>query len=68
MKLNDYREKEGLTYTELARQIGAAHASTVRRWCLPPGDENRLIPNLEYMSRIVAMTDKQVEPNDFYYD
>lgn len=66
MTLNDYRNKKGWSLSELARKLGAPHATVVRRWCLPFGDQRRLIPNINYMLRIVEVSAGEVMPNDFY--
>tara|TARA_R100000234_G_scaffold71117_1_gene43726 strand:- start:505 stop:726 length:222 start_codon:yes stop_codon:yes gene_type:complete len=66
MHLNDYRLKKGWHYTDLARLVGVKHATIVRRWCLPFDDKERLIPRQENMDKIIALTDGEVMPNDFY--
>ena len=67
MILDDYRKARGQTYTELARLLGASHATVVRRWCLLPGARDRMIPSEEYMHRIMVLSNGQVTPNDFYF-
>ena len=66
MLLDDYRRSRGQTYTELARLLGASHATVVRRWCLAPGARDRMIPREAFMHRIMVLTSGQVTPNDFY--
>ena len=66
MILDDYRRSRGQTYTELARLLGASHATVVRRWCLQPGARDRMIPSEEYMHRIMVLSHGEVTPNDFY--
>lgn len=66
MTLDQYRITKSWSYSELARQLGASHATVARRWCLKMNDNNRLIPNQEYMDRIVLKTGGEVMPNDFY--
>ena len=66
MNINSFREKKNWSYSELARQVGASHATVVRRWCLPLGHDERLIPAPKYMDRIVKVSEGQVMPNDFY--
>jgi len=66
MTLNDFRLAKDWSFAELARQTGAAHATVTRRWCLPPGDEDRKIPSAKFMQAIVRITDGEVQPNDFY--
>ena len=68
MTLNQYRKQMNWSYSELARQLGATHATVVRRWCLDFDDKNRLTPNTEYMSNIMLKTNGQVMPNDFYIE
>jgi hypothetical protein len=66
MTLDQYRMQKNWSYTELARQLGASHATVARRWCLTFDDKSRLIPNQEYMSNIMIKTNGAVMPNDFY--
>ena len=66
MTLDQYRIIKDWSYSELARQLGASHATVARRWCLKFNDNSRLIPNQEYMDRIVLRTSGEVMPNDFY--
>lgn len=68
MQLNEYRESRGWSYSELARLVGAAHATVVRRWCLPAGHHDRLIPNAINMRKLIALSAGEVTPNDFYAD
>jgi len=66
MQLNQYRQKKGWSYSHLARLLGASHATVVRRWCLPFGDKERLIPNVENMDKVILLSQGEVMPNDFY--
>lgn len=66
MVLDAYRRKKGWSYSELARQLGAAHATVARRWCLGFDDDQRLIPSVKFMERIVTLTAGEVRPDDFY--
>ena len=68
MTLNEFRKQNNWSYSELARQLGATHATVARRWCLDFDDKNRLIPNVEYMSNIMLKTNGAVMPNDFYIE
>ena len=68
MHLNDYRLKKGWHYTDLARLVGVNHATIVRRWCLPVGHDQRLIPKASNMRKIVQLSAGEVTPNDFYAD
>lgn len=66
MTLNEYRNLRGWTYSELARMVGAPHATIVRRWCLPEDQPHHKKPSAKYLSRIMKMTDGAVSANDFY--
>ena len=66
MTLDEFRIKNGWSYSELARQLGAAHATVARRWCLKYGDNQRVIPSQIFMDRIVNKSMGRVMPNDFY--
>lgn len=66
MTLEQYRQSKNLGYSELARLLGASHATVARRWCLPVGHPNKQIPNTQYMLAILAYTSGAVQPNDFY--
>ena len=66
MTIDDYRLKKSWSYTELDRQVGAAHATVARRWCLKMDHGDRLIPSQLFMDRIVLLTNGEVLPNDFY--
>ena len=66
MTLEEYRQAQGLTYKRLAELIGAKHPTMARRYCLPHGHKDRMIPQIEYMERIMTLTNGQVQPNDFY--
>tara|TARA_R110002020_G_scaffold71209_6_gene184196 strand:- start:69 stop:281 length:213 start_codon:yes stop_codon:yes gene_type:complete len=66
MQLNDYRLIKGWSFSELARLVGAKHATIVRRWCLPISDKGRLIPRADNMDKIILLTQGEVMPNDFY--
>ena len=66
MLLNDYLEQNDPSFSETARALGVAHATVVRRWCLPAGNSERLIPKRANMDKIVAFTGGKVMPNDFY--
>jgi len=66
MTLDQYRINKDWSYSELARQLGASHATVARRWCLGFDDKDRLIPNQAFMNRIVLKSGGEVMPNDFY--
>lgn len=60
MKLQEYRKKENKTQNEVAEDLGVAQ-SNVASW------ENGLrIPRPEIMQKIIAYTNGEVQPNDFY--
>ena len=64
MKLKDYRTKNKLSCSELARKIGVQNinpATNVWRW-----ENGQRIPRKEEMKKIYIGTEKQVQPNDFY--
>ncbi len=61
MRLNDWRESQGLSFGSLAKLVGASHASVVRRWCI-----GEMVPSPRFMKRIVEVTAGEVNPNDFY--
>ena len=64
MKLKDYRTKNKLSCSELARKIGVhnIHPAT-NVWRRENGQR---IPRKEEMKKIYIGTEKQVQPNDFY--
>ncbi len=66
MKLEDWRNKRGLSYVQLAKKLGASHATVVRRWCLPADHKDRMIPAPKFMTIIQESTMGEVTPNDFY--
>jgi len=66
MTLDKWMVKKGHNYSQLAKLLGASHATVVRRWCLPFGAESRMIPNAKFMERILLLTEGAVTPNDFY--
>lgn len=66
MTLESYRKSKSLSYADLARLLGVSHATMVRRWCRPFGAEDKVIPTVRYMERIINLTHGSVTPNDFY--
>ncbi|TZG28590.1 XRE family transcriptional regulator [Sphingomonas montanisoli] len=61
MQLMAYLTRENLTYSEFARRTGTPHARTIERiakGARKPG--NRMMP------AIIAATNGEVTPNDFY--
>ena len=64
MKLKDYRTKNKLSCSELARKIGVQNinpAVNVWRW-----ENGQRLPRKAEMKKIYIGTEKQVQPNDFY--
>jgi predicted transcriptional regulator len=61
MKLEDWRKTKGMSFSCLAREVGASHASVARRWCL-----GGMVPSTKFMTKIVMLTEGQVQPNDFF--
>lgn len=58
MRMEVYREKHGLSRSEMGRRIGVAH-TTIARWeC---GD---MLPDGDMLLRIVEATQGEVSPND----
>ena len=67
MKLDTWRKENGLSYRALAQKLGQKEATIARRWCLPPGNQDQLIPRKgPNMDRIIEVTGGAVMPNDFY--
>ena len=66
MTLEQWRLKKGFSKSQLARKLGASHAKDVTRWCIRPGSPGAVIPGRTYMDKIIALTDGEVMPNDFY--
>tara|TARA_R100000654_G_scaffold21098_1_gene42599 strand:+ start:1252 stop:1464 length:213 start_codon:yes stop_codon:yes gene_type:complete len=66
MTLDEFRKSKNLSYKRLSELVGAKHATVARRWCLPQGHEQRMIPAPNYMEKIMTVTDGAVQPNDFY--
>lgn len=60
MKLEEYRKKINKTQTELAKDLGV-NQSNIAMW--ENGDR---IPRAEAMQKIIAYTNGEVQPNDFY--
>jgi len=66
MTLEEWRKSKKFTYADLAKKLGASHATVVRRWCLPNDHKDRMIPAPNFMLIIQESTMGQVTPNDFY--
>lgn len=62
MKLLAFRKSKNMTQVELAKELGV-NQSNITDW------ENGVkIPRVEFMQKIVAYTNGEVQPNDFYYE
>ena len=60
MKLQDYRKQRNKTQEQVAEELGVAQ-SNIASW------ENGIrIPTKENMQKIIAYTNGEVQPNDFY--
>lgn len=59
MRLKEYRQRAGLSQSELADMLGTTQA-TVQRW-----ETSRHIPRQREMQRIAEKTAGAVTPNDF---
>jgi transcriptional regulator with XRE-family HTH domain len=66
MTLDEFRIENGWSYSELARQLGASHATAARRWCLDKSHPDYTIPRKLFMDRIVKKSFGKVLPNSFY--
>lgn len=64
--LNEWREKQALSYAELARKLSLAKGNVVRRYCLPLDHQNFQIPDRRVMLRIWQLTGGAVDANSFY--
>lgn len=58
MDLRSYREKHGLTASEMGRRLGVAHTTIARM------ESRELIPTGTLLIRISEVTDGEVTPND----
>lgn len=60
MKLKQWRLSKNKTQDELAKELGA-NQGMVQKW------ENEVVrPSAEFMLKIMELTNKEVQPNDFY--
>lgn len=66
MTLEDWRNSKSMSYSALAKKLGASHATVVRRWCLPSDHKDRMIPAPKFMAIIHEATSGAVQANDFY--
>ena len=60
MKLKKYLTTNKMTYSDMAEKLGLS-ISSVHHFCV-----GKRIPCRKTMRKIYKVTDKQVEPNDFY--
>lgn len=58
MDLRSYREKHGLTASEMGRRLGVAHTTIARM------ESRELIPTGALLIRIAEATEGKVTPND----
>ena len=65
MTLEEYRQKNNLSYRKLANQLGFKEATMIRRWCLPLDNPQAQTPGPKNMSKILDLTQSAVTPNDF---
>lgn len=63
--LRAYLDRNGLDIAAFATQIGETYATT-RRHTLPLDDPEFVVPKPERMSKIVAATNGEVQPNGFF--
>jgi|TARA_R110000868_G_scaffold314293_1_gene575245 transcriptional regulator with XRE-family HTH domain len=66
MQLDEWRKKKNLSYVQLAKKLGASHATVVRRWCLVGEHKDKMIPSPKFMRIISESTFGEVSANDFY--
>ena len=66
MTMNEWRLSQRMSYQKLAEKVGASHAAVARRWCLPAGHKDRMVPARKFMLRIIEATLGQVKADDFY--
>ena len=60
MKFSEYLQTKKITQEEVAKALGVSQA-TVSRWI-----QEDFIPSKEFMQKIIAYTNGEVQPNDFY--
>jgi len=60
MKLEAWRKEQGWSYDRLAKKVGAAQASVVRRWCL-----GQVMPSPEFQLYVQEATGGAVGPSDW---
>lgn len=60
MKLKEYRKKEHLTQMEVAKALG------VRQGIISAWELGNRTPSSTCMKKIIAYTNGEVQPNDFY--
>ena len=62
MTFKQWLEKENKTVADVARDLNLTHC-VVRTWA-----ETDRVPSKENMAKIIAYTNGEVQPNDFYTD
>ena len=65
MTLEEYRQKNNLSYRKLANQLGFKEATMIRTWGLPLDNPQAQTPGPKNMSKILDLTKSAVTPNDF---
>lgn len=65
MRLREWIDQEGLTFSAFGRKIGVG-TRTVSRYCLPFDSKYRRVPDLRRMTSIYIATAGAVTPNDFH--
>lgn len=60
-KLQEYLDREGISYAEFARRAGTRHARTIER--IAKGQQ---MPGNQMFRGILAASNNEVTPNDFH--
>lgn len=58
MRLREFRDRQGLSATDMARKLGVSH-TTIMRW-----ERGVMAPAGAMLRRIAEVTDNAVTPND----
>lgn len=61
MDLRTYREKHGLSASEMGRRLGVAHSTVIRL------ESGELLPAATLLVRIANVTEREVMPNDMLF-
>ena len=65
MKLADYLTLSQISAKDFARQIGVSK-QTVYNYTAHPSKPNHVKPHIKHMTKIVKLTNGQVQVSDFY--